>query len=393
MTQPTKPIRVAIQQPVLPAYRVPVFRELANRAGIDLKLYYGDRTNGPSSVEPEGFDAEMVHLNEGRIGRHPVVWHSPQWKCASRKVSDVLVLTWDLHYASLVPGLLRAKANGVRTVLWGHGYSKQEAAWRGWPRKRLAALADALLFYNEPTAQRFIESGWNPERIYVARNTIEQSPIQAARQHWLDRPNELADFQKQQQVDTCPVILFVSRMDPYNRLDLLVEAIPKLNARFPGVQAIIIGKGDEEQKRLEALSKQLQVAEQVRFLGPIYDEEQLAAWMLSADLFCYPANIGLSILHAFGYGLPVVTSDRTESQNPEIVCLRHEENGLLYDNGDAEALAQAISRILGDDTFRTRLSGVAHQTATEAFSLINMVDGMEAAIRGPEWAVHQPSSG
>ena len=40
-------------------------------------------------------------------------------------------------------------------------------------------------------------------------------------------------------------------------------------------------------------------------LGSIYDEIELAPWFLTADAFVYPENIGLSILHAFGYGLPV----------------------------------------------------------------------------------------
>ena len=40
--------------------------------------------------------------------------------------------------------LLRARASGVKTVLWGHGYSKHEAPWRAWPRRKVASLADAV---------------------------------------------------------------------------------------------------------------------------------------------------------------------------------------------------------------------------------------------------------
>lgn len=381
MPSPDQSIRVAIQQPVLPAYRVPVFRALSQRPGIDLKVYYGDRANSPSSVEQDDFEAEMVHLNEKRIGRHPIIWHKPQWQCASRKVCDSLILTWDLHYTSLIPGLLRARANGVRTVLWGHGYSKQESAWRSWPRSRVAALADALLFYNEPTAKQFIDSGWDPKRIFVAYNTIDQSPIQQARRHWLDRPDELERFKRENRLDQGPAIVFVSRLDPNNRLDLLIESLPKLTERFAGLQAVIIGKGDDERQRLEAMAQQQQVTPSVRFLGPIYDEQKLAPWLLSAELFCYPANIGLSILHAFGYGLPVVTSDRTSAQNPEIVSLRHDENGLIYEDGRADRLAQAIGRVLDDPSLRARLSQEAYKTATQTFSLERMVDGMEAAVR------------
>ena len=125
-------------------------------------------------------------------------------------------------------------------------------------------------------------------------------------------------------------MLYVSRLDPDNRLDLAIQAVHQLQAEFPTLQFVAIGKGDAERQRLEKLVAHLDLAHQVRFLGPIYDELELAPWFLTADLFCYPQNIGLSLLHAFGYGLPVITSDHVESQNPEIEALRHGENGMLY---------------------------------------------------------------
>ena len=112
-----------------------------------------------------------------------------------------------------------------------------------------------------------------------------------------------------------------------------------------------------------------------------YNEEALAPWFLCADAFCYPANIGLSILHAFGYGLPVVTSDRVEAQNPEIEALRHEENGLLYADGDARALAGALKMLFDDRGLRQRLSRAARATVCDRYNIARMVDGMEAAVR------------
>ncbi|MEM9347273.1 MAG: glycosyltransferase family 4 protein [Planctomycetota bacterium] len=382
MSEQSDNIRVAIQQPVLPAYRAPVFRALSERPGIDLKLYYGDRANSPSNVEAIGFEAEMVHLSERRLVKHPIIWHKPQWQCASKKTCDALILTWDLHYLSLVPGLVRARANGVRTILWGHGYSKNESALRSWPRNRVAALADALLFYNEPTAKHFIDSGWDPKRIYTASNTIDQNPIQEARNYWLDRPEDLNQFKQENKLDQGHVIIFVSRLDPENRLDLLIQSLPALCKQFAALQTIVIGKGDEERRRLSDIAELLGVSQSIRFLGPIYNEQELAPWMISADLFCYPANIGLSILHAFGYGLPVITSDKTSSQNPEIVSLQNYVNGLTYEDNKSDMLTQAISQVLGDAAFRSKLSQHAYKTATEVFSIKNMVDGMEAAIRG-----------
>ena len=62
---------------------------------------------------------------------------------------------------------------------------------------------------------------------------------------------------------------------------------------------------------LQSIAEELDVEQYVRWLGSIYDEAQLAPWFLTADAFVYPGAIGLSVLHAMGYGLPVVTQFRS----------------------------------------------------------------------------------
>lgn len=368
-----------MQQPSLAKYRVPVFRELASRPGIDFKLIYGER-DGIPNVDADGFAAEFVPMREKRMLGRAMLWHRPQLEYADRDRADVLSLSWDLHYASLIPALLKARRNGVGTVLWGHGYSKQDAGWRSKARSAVAKLADALLFYNHTAADAYVRSGFDPDRVFVALNAIDQSPIQAARADWVDRPERIAGFRKEQGLGDAPVLLFVSRLEEANRVDLLIEAQAKLSKAFPSLVVAIIGKGPDRE-RLESLAAERGLTERVRFLGAIYDEEISAPWFMVSTAFCYPANIGLSILHGMGYGLPVVTSARVEAQNPEIEALRDGENGFFYRDGDVDDLAAKLEILLTDHDLRSRLSQAAHATATERFSLGNMVDGYVDAVR------------
>lgn len=374
-----RPIRLAIQQPALPKYRLPVFQELARRPGIDLRFHYA--TNWPvQSVEPVGIDAEVTPMKIWRLGRTPVYWHPPQWTQATRRTSDVLLLSWDIHYASLVPSLLRAKLAGVSTILWGHGYSKREAGWRRAMRDSIGKLATCILLYNHTAAERFIEDGWPRERVFVALNSLDQASIQEARVDWLKRPEDLARFRGDRGLDEGPVILFVSRLHEDNGLDLLIDAGRALSERFAGLRIVIIGKGPD-QPRLEARVRETRLEGTVLFPGAIYEETELAPWFLSASVFCYPANVGLSLLHAFGYGVPVVTSDRREAQNPEIDALEPDVNGRLYTHGDAADLTRILAELLADETLRRRLGEAALRTATEMFTIPRMVDGMEQAVR------------
>jgi glycosyltransferase involved in cell wall biosynthesis len=386
---PDRPIRVIIQQPSLARYRVPIFRELARRPGIDLHVLYGQTPEIPN-VAPDGFHATLVPFSRIGLPRSVALWHKAQYSHARRDRADVLVLSWSSRFLSLVPALARARRNGVGTVLWGHGYSKAETGWRADTRRRIADMGSCLLFYNRTAAQAYINAGASsPQRVFVALNSLDQSPIRAARDAWLSNPERLAAFQAQHQVGlhADQTILYVSRFHPANRVDLLIRAAAALAPEFPRLRVILIGKGQGESE-LRALADSLNVADRVRFLGAIYDEDSLAPWFLSSQVFCYPANIGLSILHAFGYGLPVVTSDRTEQQNPEIESLHHAQNGLTYTHDDPHALAATLRQLLTDDALRQRLSAGAAATVETEFSLPRMVDGMVEAIR---FAALQPS--
>ena len=354
-----------------------MFRELAARAGIDLHLIYG-AVPGLTNVEPSGFCGTFVPQRTLKIGSREAIFHAPQIRYASRKRADVLILTWNLHYVTLVPALLRARAAGVKTILWGHGYSREEAASRSLLRGGVGRLADALLFYGDKTANAFADAGWPREKLFVARNSLDQTAITAARESWLSRPADLAAFRREQSLDG-PTLLFVSRLLPENRIDLLLDAVGSLTAKHATLTVVLIGGGEPDVLRAQAT--RLGIGARVRFVGPVYDEMQLAPYFLSADAFVYPAKLGLSIMHSFGYGLPLITSADESAQMPEREALRDGVNGLTYRDGDAADLARAIDAMLSDPPRRKAMGEAALETIRRDYSIPRMADGFEAAIR------------
>jgi glycosyltransferase involved in cell wall biosynthesis len=379
MENSDRPIRVTIVQPALAKYRIPVFRELARRPGITLRVVYGAVANLPNA-EADDFVAVPSYRWEGRIGP-AAMFHGAEWTECSRRRADVVVLRWSPRSLSLAPGLLRARMNGVATVLWGHGYSKSERQWWINSRNWLARRADALVFYDPRTREKYVRDGWDPRRLFVAINCLDHEEIVAARQWWEDRPHELADFRRQQGLDAGPTVLFVSRLQPANRVDLLILALAELVREIPTLKIAIIGSGAEVKQRLTRLAAEVAPPGSVIFSEGIYDERRLAAWFLSADVFCYPQNVGLSLIHALWYGLPVVTSDNLASQNPEVVALEHGVNGLLYEHGNVASLASAIRQIVMDKSLAESMSAAARSVVENRFTIAKMVDGLEAAIR------------
>lgn len=379
-----KALRVVIQQPSLAKYRVPVYRALAAEPGVDLTVVYGEDPGIPN-VEPDGFAARFEpHRHIRVLGRTVFEWSGAQLKYADASRADVLVMVWNTRWLSLPLALRKARRNGVRTVVWGHGYSKNEAPWRATLRRRVANMADAVLFYSQSVADRYVAEGFPADKVFVAPNSLDQAPIQAAKQAWEADPTRLAAFRQEHgMTDQTENLLFVSRLDRANGLDLALRAVAELASSRPQIRLNLIGKGEEERARLESLAADLGIVDRVHFLGPIYGEDALAPWFLTAKVFVYPQNVGLSLLHAFGYGVPVVTSDDLESQNPEVEALEDGVNGRMYVRSQSHGLSASLSDLLIERGMLARMGTAAAATVHELYDVPRMVAGMMSAIVEP----------
>lgn len=376
------PTRVLFVQPTLATYRVPVYGELASRPEIDLRLWYGDH-QGIKNADPEGFSGELKPIRSLSFAGQELLWHSAQLEAVKRKDVDVVVLSWGSRYLSLRPALRRARQRGLPVLLWGHGFSKNESPLRQWSRDRLARLATVLMLYDEETASVTVERGWPADRVFIAPNAIDQVPIAAARESFLSDESAMKRFREQEGIVDRSVLLYVSRFAPENRLDILIEAIDRLRHQQPEVLAVLVG-GGQEYDRIQEMVESRGLMDHVRLVGPIYEETLLAPWFLSAEAFVYPAAIGLSLLHAFGYGLPVVTSDDMEGHNPEIIAFDSSagpnQNGITYLADDADSLADRLHNLLNDNALRQKLGQNALAAVRQKYNVPAMVDGMVAAI-------------
>ena len=104
-------------------------------------------------------------------------------------------------------------------------------------------------------------------------------------------------------------VLFLGRFDePRKGMAVLVAALPALVERFPDVEILIVGRGDEDELREEAG----ELAGHLRFLGQVDDAEKASA-MRSADVYCAPntggESFGIVLVEAMAAGTAVVASD------------------------------------------------------------------------------------
>lgn len=374
-------IKVAICQPLVPAYRIPVFEDIAKTDDIELVLYAGQGNGSLRAInQGQNFRVKQANVREiGMLGRVVKL----QWGQIAAVRSgrhDVVVFPWDIGYFTLMPALILARRRGIYTILWGHGYSKRSSRFLDIIRSMIGKRADAVLLYSKKMANRQItDFGFSKDRVYVAPNTLDNQPIQKAIQYWKSRADRLDEFRRSHSIDVSKTVVFVSRLEPENRTDMLLHALHISLNKIPGIKLIVIGDGSDR-TRLKNLTEELGLSQHVIFAGAIYDERVIAPWMLSATFFCYPINIGLSLLHAYNYSLPVVTSDAIMQHGPEIEAFQDKTNGLFYRHGCIEDMANKWLCIFQNPSLRQSLSVGARQTANQ-YTINSMVSGFLCAVR------------
>ena len=378
--------RVAIVHPLLAHYRVPVFDLLARSTGIDLTVICDMHPTGSlkGATPTEAFRCE--HAPQYMLG--PMISHPAMLAAATSGRFDAVVLTWNVRLLELIPAFLACRARGTASVLWGHGYSKSDSVMRRTLRRRMVSLADATLLYGRMEQERLRAAGY--KRTFVAPNAIDQSSIAVATVEWTADKARLQSWQKERGIEDGRLVMFISRIEPDKRVDLLLEAFRLAQRQDPGLRLAIIG-GGSGLEAARAYAAELGIASSTTFTGPIYEERDIAPWCLSAGCFAYPEAIGLSIQHAFGYGLPVVTSDCLASHNPEIEALEPGINGLFYEHGNPMSFASNIVELLSGNRQRNQWSTAARATvSTPAGVCIEaMVGGFVQGLSAALTRVHQ----
>lgn len=128
-------------------------------------------------------------------------------------------------------------------------------------------------------------------------------------------------------------ILYIGTMQPRKNLPILIEGYSKL--KQDNIKLVLAGgRGHNYDTRINEAIKQYNLEDRVVFPGFI-DEEDKAALMRSARVFCFPSlyeGFGIPILEAMSVGTPVIASDI--APHKEIT----EGAALLFDPQNAEDL-------------------------------------------------------
>jgi glycosyltransferase involved in cell wall biosynthesis len=165
---------------------------------------------------------------------------------------------------------------------------------------------------------------------------------------------------------TRPIVLFAGRHVPYKGVNVLIDAAQALD-----VTVIVLGDGPMRAS-WETLARQKTGQARFIFTGEVSDAE-MHAQFLACDMFVLPSvtaaeAFGFVQLEAMACGKPVI-STALPTGVPWV-----NETGLVVPPSDADALREAICRLVADPALAARLGAAGQARARAEFTMSEMGD-------------------
>jgi glycosyltransferase involved in cell wall biosynthesis len=316
------------------------------------------RHDGPLAAEATAAGLERRDLGARRLA-DPLA--------LARLVGLLRAERFDLvHAHGQDAALLAAAATGVvrvRLVITRHVLDEPDSDWRERARARLTLQAfrraDVAVAVSRAAAERLAHlAHLSPSRIRVVPNGIDVAAF-ARVASGPARARLLADLglPRDVRIVLCPAVL---RKGKGHRV--LLDALPELRRRCPGVRVLLAGGGELEAELRRSAEPH---GEAIHFLGHRTDMPEL---MAASDLVVLPSRaeaLPTVLMEAAAAGRPAVAS--RVGGVPEIVD--HGTTGLLVPPGDPGALARATADLLSTPQRAGQMGERARRRARSRFSL------------------------
>lgn len=318
--------RIAIVQPVVPDYRVPLFESLHQRYGRDFAVYAANSADdGTIRMDPRAETFVRLLQNRSWLGGQ-IVWQRGQ--PAALVHAPLVIVPGSLRILSAMWLLLRRRLTGRRTILWGHAGGSNE--WVGIFRRWMVRTADGFIAYSRADGEsvRLIRGDAN---VWVAGNSCV----------WKHECRPALN------TSTLPMnVLAVGRLVPEKKPVLLLDAFARAireNMIPKKAQLIFTGDGPLRQA-LVAQAASLGISDRVVLTGHVSDRSRLESLYAEAAVAVAPGTLGLSGIQSFAAGVPMIVS-RTDRHGPELEAVKEGFNAIFFDTDSEKSLAEALGSV------------------------------------------------
>ncbi len=306
---------------------------LRDRFPVAVRSYWQNAASFYLLVHPS---RRSVHWDSWRIGREALRY----FDSLSPDVLHVDDVDVSLRLPLVLPMMRR-----VPIVLSAHD-PEPHSGERNW-RKRMSRR----LSY--PKASRFILHNGRLRPMFCRRYRIPPEIVDVVRLAPLDI---LQEWVEEPVVEREPTVLFFGRLGPYKGLETLYAAATHVASKVPGVRFVVAGRPLPGYELPPPPS--LPASARIIVIDEYVPAVQLARLLREATVVACPyldATQSAVILAAYGFRKPVVATAVGGLRE----YVTEGRTGFLVPPGDAQALAEALIRILQEPGLRDRMrSGI-----------------------------------
>ncbi|RXG27158.1 glycosyltransferase [Leeuwenhoekiella palythoae] len=352
-------------QPSIPHYRTDFFRGVAKFYTI--KVFVSSDTNRIKESKFELSTFKAVKITSLKIG--PFLLYNPLPFIISKE-GVVLMLNF-CHLTTWFVLLCRRIVNRD-TILWGHGISVKrymdESSKPSSLIKWQIKLSNLVWLYTEKEKKIWCNEGISPKKIVALDNTLSDVERILA----FKPTKNKAALKIENKIKYDRVCIFSARFTlKERRADLLKKIIEAT----PDVGFVIIGEGPYK--------PDFSVFDNVYDFGALYDNAKKEELFSLADIYLQPAWLGLSIVEAMAYGLPIFTLARSKEikQCVEYYYLEESKAGVICE--DVDALVTAINSC--EQSRLLEMGNSARVYIADNLLMNNMVNNAVESIKSLEY--------
>jgi len=359
------PVRIAIQQRILPAYRVPFFDALAERCERGLSVFAGKASPEDGVIEGSLKTASFQLAVNRQIPGDPLrlMFQTNILDWLNEWQPDILIAEANPRVLSTTGAIRWMHHRGRKVIGWGLGAPMSDGAL-GTIKKSLRSQFlqqfDAIVSYSQAGLRQYEMAGCRSECVFIAPNAVTARPS--------GKPVERSSKKTGEK----PVVLFVGRLQERKRLDMLFIACVALPEHLKP-ELWIVGDGPA---RATFESQARSIYPSARFWGARQGAE-LDDLYRKADLFVLPGTGGLAVQQALAFSLPVIVAEADGTQSD----LVRPQNGWQLSPGDQAALNATLKEALSDLPRLRKMGAASFQIVSREVNLETMLAGFEKAIK------------
>ena len=321
---------VLLIEPVLAHYRRDLYEKFIKSDHCDFKIVGGKDYQGIKSLQNDQY-MTLIYTSMG-IFKHRFYYLRRSIRYTFSIRPDVIICSGvDFHLIhTLIIYFIYHIILRRDFYWWSHGTTGNQGKIGQFMRKFFYRSSSGVFVYSMTGKDNLLSMGVKPNNIQVVNNSINKSEYGYLSSDYSYKTPENGTFS----------ILFCGRITKEKKLEVLLQALAYMKQKYAlQLRCKIVGGGGYD--FLQKMADELDILDIVDFVGEKYGEE-LFKYFQSANIFIYPGGIGLSLLQALSFGLPVITTDNIHLHGPEIELILPGKNGDFFQDGSYKNLAEKI---------------------------------------------------